>query len=363
MNLIKLQLTNFRNHPNLKLKLSPLTVIIGPNGAGKTNILEAIALLSTTRSSRTAREKEVIRWGEAVARIEARLENGKKTSLAMAISAEPRVQKTYFIDQKPHRALDLLGIIPTVLFSPESQELIYGPPSIRRQFLDILICQTDHIYPKILWQYHRVVKSRNRLLERVNLNLAKRDELDFWDQELVALGTDIIKIRQKTATFLTQHITEAYGAILGQPNNLTVQYKPSVDPADFMKILIANRQKELLQGTTLYGPHRDDLLFYLHKRPFATHGSRGESRSAVLALKMAELAYHRQQSSEQPLLLLDDVFSELDWSRREHLSDLMTNQPTIITTTDQDILNQTLKKQAYIINLPLSKDKESDGTN
>ena len=358
MNLTKLQLTNFRNHPNLKINLSPLTVIVGPNGVGKTNLLEALTLLSTTRSSRTTREREVILWGETVARIEAKLENAKKTTLALAISAEPKVQKTYFIDNKPRRALDILGFMPTVLFSPESQELISGPPSIRRQFLDILICQTDHFYPKILWQYHRVVKSRNRLLEKVNQNLAKPDELDFWDKELVELGGDIIRARQKTTTFLAHHITEAYQTILGKPNNLKVIYKPNILPADFAKTLIANRQKELFQTATLYGPHRDDLLFFLHERPFISHGSRGDSRSAVLALKMAELAYHEDQSQQQPLLLLDDVFSELDESRREHLSHLITNQATIITTTDQDLLNPTLKKQARIINLPLTDTKE-----
>lgn len=361
MKISHLRLTNFRNHASLKLTLTPLTVLIGPNGTGKTNVLEAIAILSTTRSPRTNRDREVIKWGENSARIEGQIKkDDQATSLAVAFTTEPSFTKTYLKNTTPQRAVEFLGILPSVLFSPEALDLIYGPPALRRRFLDILLCQTSHQYTSTLWRYNQVIKERNHLLLRIVRQEAALEELKFWNNELVELGSYIIVKRLETVSFLNNHLAAAYQLFSGSPDQLQASYEASVTPEAFSQALSKIQEKEIRFTSTLIGPHRDDVVFSLNSHSLATHGSRGECRSAVLSLKVAEVDYHKEKLQEPPILLLDDIFSELDIDRRGRLGEIVYSQQTLITTTDLDHLTPKLQKTAKIIQLPIKE--KNDGT-
>lgn len=350
-----LSLENFRCYEKYLVKFDHTTILVGPNGVGKTNILEAIYLISTGRSWRTSREGHLVRWEKDFAKVTAKINNSKEAIIEMVIQRAPTPDypqlKIIKINGVKKRLIELLGKLPTVLFSPEEIQLIDGPPNLRRRFLDMILCQVDQKYTLALVDFFKVVRGRNKLLYYIKIGQSKIDELVFWDEKLVVLGSFIIKRRQKIIESLNQNLTKTYQTISGQKEDFKLKYKSTVLPANFQKTILEKRSSEIENTATLFGPHRDDLIFLLENRHLAAFGSRGEYRSAILALKIAELDYLKNQSEETPILLLDDIFSELDKNRRLHLAKIISGQQTIITTTDLDHIERGLKEKAKIIEL------------
>jgi len=349
-----LELTNFRNYEKVAFDFAKTTILIGPNGVGKTNIIEAIYLISTGRSWKTNRDNELIRWGNDFMKILVWLEEDKEEVLEMVMqkeTSEVPQRKSVKINDVKKRLAEFLGLMPAVLFSPEEIRLVDGSPVHRRRFLDILLCEMGKKYLLALLDLAKIIKSRNKLLFLIKIGKAETKELAFWDEKLITLGSFVIKKRQKVISYLNQNLSETYQKISGAGESLEIKYKMTVAPEDYEKTLIANRDREIENTATLFGPHRDDFTFYLDGKDITTFGSRGEFRSAVLALNIAELNYFTEEGKTRPILLLDDIFSELDEQRRMHLSKIVQDCQTIITTTDLDHIEQSLKNKAKIITL------------
>lgn len=363
-----LDLFNFRNYEKYSIDFNEITILIGPNGIGKTNIIEAAYLISTARSWRTNKDNETVRWDADVARIIGKIQNlpagrqGAELKIEMIIQKIPTAEnpktKLVKINDVRKKLTDILGLMPTVLFSPEEIHLIDGAPSLRRRFLDIFLCQIDKKYTLSLLDLAKIIRGRNKLLFYIKIGKSKVGELEFWDEKLIALGSFIIKKRQKMIAKMNedlpagrQGLTKIYQEISGTGESLELKYRMSVEPEMFFETLIANREREIEQTATMFGPHRDDLVFLLENKDITTFGSRGEYRSAVLAVKVAELGYLAEEKGERPLLLLDDIFSELDKNRRMHLAKIVEGQQTIITTTDLDHIEKGLREKAKIVEL------------
>ncbi len=351
----RLSVENFRNYQKYSLTFNKITIMLGPNGIGKTNIIEAIYLLSVGRSWRTNKDCEVIYWQEELTKIKADISEKKDKSLEMIIQRNSATSfpqtKIVKINGVKKKLTSLFGHLMVVLFSPEEIQLIDGFPSCRRRMLDILLCQVDNVYTLALLDYARIIRSRNKLLFYIKIGRSKINELDFWDEKLVILGSFIIKKRLKTIEAFNKKLTKIYQTVSGTGESLEIKYCPKVSIEDFKNQIMHGRQKEIERCTTLFGPHRDDLIFFLEGKDIVTFGSRGEYRSTVLALKVAELNFLEETSGKKPLLLLDDIFSELDKNRREHLANIVSDVQTIITTTDLDHIEKGLRGKAKIIEL------------
>jgi DNA replication and repair protein RecF len=333
MRVAALALEDFRSYERRELALAPgVTAFVGPNGAGKTNILEAVHLLARGESSRAGDDAEMIRWGAPLARVAATIERVGDTPRVEVTLFAPstharRRPRRYTADGAPRRADDVVGAIAVVAFFPEDTDLLVSAPSARRRYLDAMVAQVDRAHRADLRAYANVVTQRNALLR------AGRDEepvseteMAFWDTELVRLATAIslrrvAAVRELRSAFRTA--AERLGsdpvpdvAYAGQVPGDTAQAR-----ADGYRRLIAEKHdRERWQGATLVGPHREDLAVAAGERPLPTFASRGEQRSAVLALKLAEAEWLRAHLGEPPIFLLDDVLSELDTSRREALA-------------------------------------------
>lgn len=349
-------LENFRNYGNFSLDFADTTILIGPNGVGKTNIIEAIYAISTGRSWRTSHDMEAINWEHDLGRIKANVKNDKEFDLEMLIQRNPVASypqiKIIKINSVKKKLTDLLGKLPAVLFSPEQMQLVSGAPNLRRRFLDIVLCQVDKKYTQALLELTKIIRGRNKLLYYIKMGKSKAGELDFWDEKLIDLGSFIINKRTKLVKKINEKLSINYQTISGTGEGLQLKYKTSVDPEQFADMIVAQREREIEATATLFGPHRDDIIFLLDSRDLSTFGSRGEFRSAILALKIAELDFLKENSEGvEPVLLLDDIFSELDANRRLHLGKIVANQQTIITTTDLDHIEKTLRDKAKIVEL------------
>lgn len=352
MHIKSLKLTNFRNWQDYNLEFNDTTILIGPNGVGKTNIAESIWLAATGRSWRTRHDAEMIEWSQDYSRVSLEFNKDEKMyQLELFWQKGEKPVKQLKLNGIKHRLIDLLGMMPAVLFNPEELDLINGAPALRRRFLDILLSQTDRHYALNLLEYHKVLRERNKLLSQIKNRKSQPDELEFWDTKTVELGSFIIEARNKAIDFFNELLTPDYQKISGTAEKLELRYKPSVEIERFADTLVASREREIEQTTSAYGPHRDDFVIHLGDRDVASFGSRGEFRSVILALKMAELAYLAEKTGEQPVLILDDIFSELDISRRKHLAKIVSGQQTIITTTDLDHIEKGLREKAKIIEI------------
>lgn len=353
-----LELSNFRNYDKFSLDFAKTTILVGPNGIGKTNILEAIYMITLGRSWRARRDSEVIRWGQDIARIVANFTGeNENESLEFIIQRTPSKeyphQKIIKINEVPKKLTDLLGWKMMVLFSPEEIDLVQGSPALRRRFLDILLCQLEKKYTVALFDLANIIRGRNKLLYFIKIGRARLDELEFWDEKLVTLGSFLIKKRLKLIEDINSLLKDTYREISGFNEALAVKYKASVEAEKFSEAVVAFREREIENTATLLGPHRDDFIFLLNGRDLSTFGSRGEFRSAVLALKITELSIIEKLKDQVPLLLLDDIFSELDKYRREHLAGIVGKQQTIITTTDLDHIEKNLREKSKVISLEM----------
>jgi len=382
MRIEHLSLTNFRNYARLELDFPGHTILLqGDNAQGKTNLLEAIYYLATTRSPYAGAEHELVNWlaedqdlpharlvaqvrkGDSSLRIEITL---VRTQSSQANS--PRYRKHIKVNGVNKRALDLVGQVNVVLFLPEDIDLVAGSPSGRRRYLDATLCQIDPRYCRTLQKYNRVLTQRNHLLRTLREREGDRDQLLFWDRSLVENGAYLVARRQDVIGELDRLVQAIHLELTGEKERLRLRYEPSFDPSRpppsdyqlslelqlpsesgihqpgtdlsqvaeaFRAQLHEIRRREILQGMTLIGPHRDDLRFLVGGIDLTIYGSRGQQRTAALALKLAEVELIGQEVGEQPILLLDDVMSELDDARRGYLMRMIDGaQQAVLTTTD-----------------------------
>lgn len=352
----RLRLTNFRSYPQLDVALADRTVLVGQNAAGKTNILEALYLLSSTKSFRADREREMIRWGESAGHVAASVRRGDTLhELSCGLGLGTRaIKKRFMVDGTKRPTSSLPAFLPAALFSADDVRLIDGAPGRRRRALDLVIGQGSAKYLEALRLYGRVLASRNRLLERIRDGEAGRDELEYWDAQLVEAATVILAGRQRFTEFLNDRLTDRYQAIAPRTTDkLTVSYEPlTTDPAmDIPRGL----ERDIAVGTTTVGPHRDDWKLLLGNRPLSSFGSGGEFRTGMLAFRMGEAAWLEAELGTVPVILLDDVFSELDANRREALLSTLPETQVIITTPERREIPASFTRAAVI---NVSKDQQ-----
>lgn len=357
-----LTLIQFRNYHELTVPIAQHTVFIGPNGVGKTNILEAVRTLSVAKSYRVDRDRDTIEWNHSYCRIV--WEGDPKIEFVITVDpasakggSAPGGKKVMKRDGVITPLNTMYGTLPTVLFSPETMELVTGSPQERRRFLDTLLCQADSVYLDNLLTYRKVLRERHFVLLRINQGLGANDELDFWDQELIRTGGYIMEKRTHLVEQLNQRLVAVYPQFLTETHQrVEIRYEPTVELDQFTKKLHSSRNWDIKSGSTRYGPHRDELRFILDDRDITLFASRGEIRSVVLATKLAEADYLAVQNPNRPILLLDDVFSELDATRRQLLLNLIAPFRSIITTTDEAFVATDLPER-LIHHLPLSPQK------
>jgi DNA replication and repair protein RecF len=347
-----LSLQNFRSYKQAKFDFSPdTTFIVGENTAGKSNLIEAIGFLSSGRSFRAEKELQVIRFGEEVARIKGSV-TGEDTEILEAVFAflpsqngEPYFQKRYLVNEIPKRRFDFAGILPSVLFTPEDLEIIIASPSVRRNFLDAVLEQTDREYRLALSAYTKALRQRNALLELAReTGRRNAEQFSYWDELLIRNGQ---LVSGKRASFIA-FLNAAEKPLLP----FTVHYDHSKISSER---LAQYEQAELGAGVTLVGPHRDDFFVTIpvgsEERNVRSFGSRGQQRLVVLQLKLLQIQFMEERLGERPLLLLDDIFSELDSAHIAHVLGLIGSQQTIITTTHEEFLESVPKHTGTVIHL------------
>ncbi|MEG0805990.1 MAG: DNA replication/repair protein RecF [Lachnospiraceae bacterium] len=331
------ELHNFRNYESLHMELNEGTnIIYGDNAQGKTNILESICLSGTTKSHKGSKDKEMIRFGESEAHIRVIVSKREK-DFKIDMHLKKNTSKGIAINQIPIRkAGELFGILNLIFFSPEDLNIIKAGPSERRRFLDMELCQIDKIYLSNLTRYNKVLNQRNKLLKDLYQRPDLESTLDVWSQQLVEYGSWIIKRRAAFIEELNKLIFEIHKKISGNKEELVLQYEPNVVYTSFQQELEAARERDKRFGITSVGPHRDDFTFLIQNIDIRKYGSQGQQRSAALSLKLAEIELVKTLIHDTPILLLDDVLSELDNSRQNQLLNSINEIQTIITCTGLD---------------------------
>jgi DNA replication and repair protein RecF len=330
-----LRLQNFRSYKDASFEFGEgVNIVVGPNASGKTNLLEAVLVLARGSSYRT-RDSELVAWGKPWARLDANMADSRHRTLK--IINEPQPAKVYEIDGKEYKRLSLQHSLPAVLFEPNHLQLLTGSPERRRDYLDDLLEQTRAGYGALRRKYRRALAQRNSLLKQHHASLK---ELVFpWDLRLSELAGQIVRARQELAETINKDLPKLYKEISGAKTKISCVYQcrwPDNYESHLLKRLESGLEDDRLRGFTGAGPHREDLLLLFGGRPAAETASRGELRTAILALKIIELKVIEAARERTPLLLLDDVFSELDGKRRHALTDYLAPYQTFITTTDAD---------------------------
>lgn len=332
-----IELDHFRNYERLSLSLDPGTnIFYGDNAQGKTNILEAAYLSGTTKSHKGSRDRDLIHFGEKEAHIRTIVKKHNK-DYQIDMHLRQNKSKGIAINQIPiKKAAELFGILNIVFFSPEDLNLIKNGPAERRRFLDLELCQLDKLYLADLSSYHKVLNQRNRLLKEISFKPELFDTLPVWDLQLLSYGRRIIEGRQKFVAELNEIIHEIHSRISGGKEELLIRYEASTAGADFEEQLVRARKKDLKLCQTTVGPHRDDLLFSVNGIDIRKFGSQGQQRTSALSLKLSEIEFVKKCIHDTPVLLLDDVLSELDSSRQNYLLNSIDEIQTLITCTGLD---------------------------
>jgi len=393
-----LTLHNFRNYVRLDIDLPRGVLIVqGKNAQGKSNLLEAIYYLATTRSPHAGSDQQLISWAVAeeampFARLDGRLkraDGAHRLEITLVLGPgnsgnSTRLRKTVSLDGRKRRAIDYLGALIVVMFRPEDIDLIAQGPSLRRRYLDITLSQTDEQYRSDLARYNQVVSQRNALLRQLQEAGGDLDQLAFWDDALVAAGSYLVLRRQQAIARLDEQIAQIHPALTGSAERLRLVYVPRLElgqPGDvptggqlplrfdptfarafvqpelnltdveqrFQQQLVKRRHVDLARGVTTVGPHRDDLRFLVDGVDMTTFGSRGQQRTAALSLKLAEVAFMREATGDSPVLLLDDIMSELDEERRGYVTEaIRLQQQVIITATDLNDFPQAFLECATV---------------
>lgn len=348
MKLQTVRLQNYRNYEHVDIQTDRnINLIIGPNAQGKTNLLESIYVLALTKSHRTQKDRELIHWDKKAAAIHAQIEK-KYGNIRLDLQISPQGKRAKINGLEQKKLSDFVGALNVVMFAPEDLEIVKGSPGIRRRFLDMEIAQVIPSYLYQVQQYQKVLLQRNNFFKKMQLkNQLDETMLDVWNQQLVEFGTKIIRNRQSFIIKLQTWAQQIHKSITNNKEKLQIEYRPSFEINDFnnesvlfhqyMVKLTEVKKQELKRGITLYGPHRDDLVFFINGKDVQIYGSQGQQRTAALSIKLAEIELIREETGEYPLLLLDDVLSELDRQRQDQLIETFQGKvQTFITTTGAD---------------------------
>lgn len=332
-----LELSNFRNYENLNINFDEGTnILFGDNAQGKTNILESIYLCATTKSHKGSKDKEIIRFGCEEGHIKAYI---NKDNIGQKIDMHLRSSKSKYIavdGMKLKKASELLGLLKVVLFSPEDLSIIKNDPSERRNFIDAELCQIDSFYFYNLSQYKKIVEQRNSLLKDSYYNPSLLETINIWNSQLVSYGSKIIERRKLFVEQLNEIIYDIHKTLSGGREELLITYEPNTLIEDFEDNLIKSKEKDIKLKQTTVGPHRDDISFLVGGIDIRKFGSQGQQRTAALSLKLSEIELVKKITKENPILLLDDVLSELDSNRQNYLLNYIGKMQTIITCTGLD---------------------------
>jgi DNA replication and repair protein RecF len=332
-----LELTDYRNYDHLNIEFdSGTNIFYGDNAQGKTNILEAIYIAATTKSHKGSRDSEIIGFGKDEAHIRTVIENdGIPTRVDMHLRSAKT--KGIAIDgNRIKKAAELMGLCKVVFFSPEDLNIVKNGPSYRRRFIDMELCQLDSFYLYNLNNYNKVLNRRNQVLKDLYFDRSLEDSLVIWDDQLISYGTKIIERRRKFAEELEEQIKEVHSKLSGGREEINIIYEPSVSEEDYETLLKSSRSKDLKSKMTGIGPHRDDFSFMTGEIDIRKYGSQGQQRTAALSLKLSEIDMMKKLSGDNPILLLDDVLSELDRKRQGFLLDSIGDIQTFITCTGID---------------------------
>lgn len=332
-----LSLKNYRNYENLNLNFSDgINIFYGNNAQGKTNILEAVYMSGTTKSHRTNKDLELIRFQEEESHISTIL---KKNGISHKIDIHLRNNKSkgVAIDGVPIRkASELFGMVNFVFFSPEDLHIIKNGPAEKRRFIDIELCQLNKIYLSDLANYNKIVVQRNKLLKEMSFRKDLEDTLEIWDLQLATYGQRIIEAREEFIAQLNTIIYEIHQSLSGGKEHLKIHYMKNCESAELPERLKNSREKDLKYKTTSTGPHRDDLGFFFDDMDVRKYGSQGQQRCAALSLKLSEIELVKSITKDTPILLLDDVLSELDKNRQNYLLNHIHHIQAMITCTGLD---------------------------
>lgn len=394
MQIDHLSLTNFRNYARLELSLptDKPVVLFGDNAQGKTSVLEAIYYLATSNSPYTTSDRQLIHWRTEddpipFARISGELGNKQNPyhkldiTLMLDISTGvPRFKKSIKHNNVDKRVMDVVGMLSVVLFVPQDLSLIEGSPSDRRRFMNTTLTQVDVDYLLALNEYDKLLPQRNALLKRIAEKRSSPVELEYWDEQIADKGAILIAGRQQFLRELEVKAQDTHHALTGGRETLTLKYQPSIMPTadndskqmsfdvlgldlnrqltaekikpQFLNHLKAEQRDSIYRGVTLSGPHRDELRMFINDRDCGLYGSRGQARTAVMALKFAELQWMRDRTGEYPLFLLDEVVAELDSKRRAFLLERLDGQAqTLVTTTELDIFSKQFIERSLVLNV------------
>lgn len=394
MQLSHLSLTNIRNYSRLEFTIpSGITLLYGANAQGKTNILEAIYYLATTRSPFSEHDRQMLNWSAStngepvvVGRIKATIESERtphdieirliQENRNAALNTQSSFRREVLYDKRKVRLMDLLGKVKVVMFLPSDIQLITGPPANRRKFLNITLCQIDPIYCRTLSQYNKVLEQRNALLRQIGEGVAKRDLLPIYTERLVTFGALLFSKRAQFLKFMTKEGQRVqYESLSAGRETLRIVYLPKLTSkrlsgqgekieafrewmnanmsdetaveTKFRSLLSQLEEHDVMRGTTTVGPHRDDWEIQLNNHNISYFGSRGQQRSAILALKIAEIEWMTQQTGEKPILLLDEVVAELDSNRRASLlATILESSQAIVTATEPSMFSDSFLKKA-----------------
>jgi len=346
-----LELKNYRNYGELHMDFSPgINLLYGDNAQGKTNILEAVYVGATTRSHRGSKDREVIEFGEEEAHIRLTV---RKKEIPYRIDMHLKKDRPKGIAVngiRIRKASELFGTVNVILFSPEDLNIIKNGPSDRRKFMDTELCQLNKLYVHSLIKYNRILVQRNRLLRDMEFHPELKETLEVWDMQLVRYGQEIIRFREEFMKGLGPIIQEIHSELSGGKEKLYLTYEKNTDAEQFEEAVKKSRRSDMKQKMTMVGPHRDDIGFYVQgeteetKMDLRKYGSQGQQRTAALSLKLSEIKLVKQSLKENPILLLDDVLSELDTNRQLHLLSAIRDTQTIMTCTGmEEILDEKLK--------------------
>ena len=340
-----IELKNYRNYDKLHMDFSHGTnILYGDNAQGKTNILEAIYVCATTKSHRGSKDKEIIQFDRDESHIKL---NVRKRDVPYRIDMHLKKNraKGVAVNGVPiKKASELFGIVNVVFFSPEDLNLIKTGPAERRRFIDLELCQLNKLYVHSLVQYNKIVTQRNKLLKDIMFRPDYEETLDIWDMQLVQYGREVIRCREAFVGQLNDLIGGIHRQLSGEKESLHISYEPNVTVDMFEDTLRKSRPSDLKQRTTLTGPHRDDLSFIINDIDIRRFGSQGQQRTAALSLKLAEIELVKKIVNDYPILLLDDVLSELDGSRQNHLLSGINHIQTMITCTGlEDFVNNRFR--------------------
>lgn len=332
-----IELADFRNYDTLNLTFNKGTnILYGDNAQGKTNILEAIYVAATTKSHKGSKDRDIINFNREESHIRAYIE---KDNIEAKIDMHLRKSKSKGIaidGQKIKKASELLGLLNVVFFSPEDLSIIKNGPSERRHFVDMELCQLDSFYLYNLNHFNKIVNQRNKLLKDMYFNPALKETLNIWDSQLVSFGSKIIERRKLFVNQLNEIIYGIHKKLSGDKEEIKIIYEPDVEIDDFEKKLRLSQDRDIKLKQTCVGPHRDDFSFEVCEIDIRKFGSQGQQRTAALSLKLSEIELVKKITKDTPVLLLDDVLSELDASRQNHLLNSIGDIQTIITCTGLD---------------------------